>query len=43
MTLVLLSALLLHEKLTLLTALGAVLIIGAAIVCEMPGKAKPDI
>ena len=40
---VLLSALLLHEKLTLLTALGAVLIIGAAIVCEMPGKAKPDI
>ena len=40
---VLLSALLLHETLTLLTALGAVLIIGAAIVCEMPGKAKPDI
>ncbi len=35
---VLLSALLLHEPLTPLTVLGAVLILGAAIVCELPGK-----
>ena len=37
---VLLSALLLHEPLTLPTVLGAVLILGAAIVCELPEKEK---
>ncbi len=36
---VLLSALLLRERLTLLTVLGAVLILGAAVIGEMPEKA----
>ena len=35
---VLLSALLLRERLTALTALGAVLILGAAITCELPER-----
>ena len=37
---VLLSALLLHEKMTAFTAFGAVLVIGAAIVSELPEKGK---
>ena len=37
---VLLSALLLREALTALTVLGAALIIGAAVVCELPEKGK---
>ncbi len=37
-TAVLLSALLLKEPVTSLTLLGAVLILGAAIVCELPGR-----
>ena len=37
---VLLSALLLHEPMTLLMGIGAVLILGAAIWSELPGKTK---
>lgn len=37
---VLLSALILHEPLGLLGALGAVLILGAALICELPEKEK---
>ena len=37
---VLLSALLLHERVTLLTALGAVLVLGAAVLGELPEKQR---
>ena len=37
---VLLSALILREPLSLLDVLGAVLILGAALICELPEKAK---
>lgn len=37
---VLLSALLLHERLTAFTVLGAVLILGAAVMCELPEGRK---
>ena len=40
-TAVLLSALLLREPLTLGTVAGAVLILGAAVVCELPAKKSP--
>ncbi len=38
---VLLSALLLRERLTVFTVLGAVLILGAAVLCELPERKKP--
>ena len=39
---VLLSALLLRERLTVFTVLGAVLILGAAVLCELPERKKPE-
>ena len=39
---VLLSALLLQESLTVFTVLGAVLILGAAVLCELPERKKPE-
>ncbi len=39
---VLLSALLLRERLTAFTVLGAVLILGAAVLCELPERKKPE-
>ena len=37
---VLLSAVLLHEPLTVLSGIGAVLVLGAAVVSELPEKKK---
>ena len=39
---ILLSALLLRERLTVFTVLGAVLILGAAVLCELPERKKPE-
>ena len=39
---VLLSALLLRERLTVFTVLGAVLILSAAVLCELPERKKPE-
>ena len=35
-------ALLLRERLTVFTVLGAVLILGAAVLCELPERKKPE-